>query len=197
MAGKEKRRKKIPIACDPVLQDCPEFNIQTVTCETLQRERPDTYRMIVEALCYKRPHAWIAKQYKVSTAVIKSCELTEELVIAAKMKEVRGKLTVCMELQLDLYTQALRDGNVKVDTIPLNFGILYDKNRLESDLSTQNIDVKTSGDEEIKDFIDNYLGEFNPIKKNSIEIVSEEVINIDSDPSNSRRDNIEEIDKKE
>ena len=79
MAGpNETPRKKIPIASDPVLVDNPSFNLQIVTCETFQKERPDAYRMVVESLCYKRPKASIAKQYKVALATIRAVELTEE-----------------------------------------------------------------------------------------------------------------------
>ena len=155
---RETRRVKISIASDPILQDNKEFNIQQVTCDSLREERPQVYEQIVLELCLKTPRAQIAKNNKVALATIKSVELTETRVIESKLKFIKGKLITATEKGLDNYLEALEEGNVKVETIPLSLCQLLDKYRLLNEQSTSIVETKEGGDKKLGDFLDTWTG---------------------------------------
>ena len=158
MAGNETRRVKKSVASDPILQDNPEFNIQIVTCDGLREERPQVYEQIVLELCLKTPRHKIQKAHKVSTDVIKAVELTEQRVIDAKVKSIKGMLVLATEKGLENYLEALENDTIKHETIPLSLCQLLDKYRLLNEQSTSIVETVDGGDKKLGDFLDNWTG---------------------------------------
>jgi len=149
-----KRRIKKVVTSDPILVET-DVDVSYVTCDNLRDKSPEKYEAIVEHLIAGQPQNKIAANFKVSSVIVRAVARTEEKVITALKKEIRGELILSSLDGIKSYGDALRNGEIKLENIPLHVCMMMDKALLLEGSATSIIETRSS-DNSIEGFLNQW-----------------------------------------